>query len=72
MLGHRDFVNVHELTCFLETTKSKYGGYGKVADAHPDIMHSYMGLVSSIIFNPDNQQPFCTFLGIRKSHVPQV
>lgn len=37
-------VDKEALMGFLESTQSKYGGFGKEQDDPPDILHSYMGL----------------------------
>ena len=65
-MGCKDLVDIEVLESFLETTKSKYGGFGKAADSFPDVMHSYMGLAATFLFKTSD---FCTFLGIRKRHV---
>ncbi|KAJ3041288.1 Geranylgeranyl transferase type-1 subunit beta [Rhizophlyctis rosea] len=44
MLDAYQFVDTQALREFLETTRTKYGGYGKVPEAYPDLLHSYMGL----------------------------
>jgi prenyltransferase beta subunit len=66
MLGYKDLVDVDELDKFLSSTKSEYGGYGKIPDAYPDLMHSYMGIVSQIIFKDTS---FLSSVGLKKIHV---
>jgi geranylgeranyl transferase type-1 subunit beta len=48
---------------YLATTLSKYGGYSKVPDCYPDIMHSYMGLAGLSIINKGDLGKMCSPLG---------
>ncbi|KAJ3030666.1 Geranylgeranyl transferase type-1 subunit beta [Rhizophlyctis rosea] len=54
MLSAYDFVDKDSLCQFLATTKTKYGGYGKVPDAYPDLLHSYMGLSGLALQEEEN------------------
>lgn len=66
--SHLVDTNAHE--SFLLTTKSKYGGYGKVPGAHPDLMHSYMGIAAlAILKKPPLESTFCCCLGVSKRAV---
>ncbi|KAJ2999633.1 Geranylgeranyl transferase type-1 subunit beta [Globomyces sp. JEL0801] len=64
MLGAYSFVQIDELEKFLETTKSRFGGYGKVPDSYPDVMHSYMGLAGLAIAGKSELSKFYSPLGV--------
>jgi hypothetical protein len=49
---------------FIDQTTSKYGGYGRSPDAHPDVMHSYMGIVAFSIGRRKNLPQFFSPLGV--------
>jgi geranylgeranyl transferase type-1 subunit beta len=64
ILKASQFINFEEQARFLETTESRYGGFGKECDSYPDLLHSYMGLSGlSIAKDPALKSLDCT-LGI--------
>jgi geranylgeranyl transferase type-1 subunit beta len=53
----------------MDSTISKYGGYGKTPGSHPDVMHAYMGIAALSIAKRFNMPNFCTILGISSKTV---
>ncbi|KAJ3220327.1 Geranylgeranyl transferase type-1 subunit beta [Clydaea vesicula] len=50
MLEGTKFVDTVPLKTFLECCKTKYGGFGKSENCHPDLLHSYMTIAGLSIF----------------------
>jgi prenyltransferase beta subunit len=64
ILGYKYLIQNDRVLSFLEKTKTKHGGYGKNPGTFPDIMHSYMGLVSFKLCQDDDTNPFFSALGV--------
>lgn len=59
-------MDCESLQLFMETTISKYGGYGKCCGSPPDVMHSYMGLAALSISHSKGLPVFESALGVSK------
>lgn len=64
ILDSTHLLNRPTLEEFLNTTISKYGGYGKHPDSYPDVMHSYMGLAGLSFVELNDLEPVFAPLGI--------
>jgi geranylgeranyl transferase type-1 subunit beta len=63
------YVDTDTISEFMDTTISKYGGYGKNPGSHPDVMHSYMGIAALSIARKHGLPSFFTPLGVSRRAV---
>ncbi|KAI8818036.1 terpenoid cyclases/protein prenyltransferase alpha-alpha toroid [Fimicolochytrium jonesii] len=61
ILGAYDLIDTEALHTFLDSTRSKYGGFGKAVESYPDLMHANMGIAGLSIMRVP---------GLQRIHVP--
>ncbi|KAJ7541881.1 hypothetical protein O6H91_10G080900 [Diphasiastrum complanatum] len=64
ILGAFKFCDKMALRSFLLTCQSKYGGFSKLPDEWPDILHAYYGVCGFSLLKEPGLDPLCCELGI--------
>ncbi|ORZ37237.1 terpenoid cyclases/protein prenyltransferase alpha-alpha toroid [Catenaria anguillulae PL171] len=59
LLNGFEFVNMDLNQTYLTAMQSPYGGFGKQADAFPDVMHTYMSLAAMTLSVTSDTDPEC-------------
>jgi len=62
--GSHSFIDPEPLALFIETCKTKYGGYSKTPDTPPDILHSFYSLCGLSLAGVAPLQPINSRLGL--------
>ncbi|KAI8914412.1 protein geranylgeranyltransferase-like protein type I beta subunit [Gorgonomyces haynaldii] len=64
MLGVYSFVDTRALADFLDSTRTIYGGFGKLPQTLPDVMHSALGVSALAIAKQEGYKDLFSPLGI--------
>ncbi|CEH13459.1 Protein geranylgeranyltransferase Type I, beta subunit [Ceraceosorus bombacis] len=62
ILGHHDLLDASADVRWILSAQSRVGGFGKVPDEPPDLLHSYLGLAALALHAHDDEQDNAAFV----------